>query len=727
VYEHVLLISTVLSGMRLLGLVRRAETGQRGYQLVLAVVVGLGILALVRDDRFVGSIAIALGTLTVVFPWLLEVGSRWAFTRGRLSLAVRAAGLRGLLMPGSGLGRQQQLLDGIGLLEREGVDAALEHFRSLANDTEDGGELALIHEQIVSMLFYGQRWDEGIAHYERRFHPGYAAVRPGLALGLLRAYGESGRLDHAAGLLRALEEGPVGADPRSAEMLGQARVTFLAYAGAAGAIAEVVNADRTRDLGISPASAALFHGIALARAGEVDQARTALRSVEVLAGPRDRNVLEASRAKLDSIGEAALDIGPELRAYAGAVAQRLRGFLRARAPYRPRGPLAATWLVMLGLAVVHGIVLWRDAGGIGLLELGAARVDLVQAGGWPRLLTAPWLHADAVTLLFDVYAIWLAGQLVEHAHGWARTLIIALGGAIAGLLAAFFLTPYPTTFVAGNLTAVACIVAALWTLLPARTPGLSPRGRRALAITLGLLFAANLLASLPALLGLDYPPIAFIGAAAFATALTVGLPTALPRAVERVLSLAGGALLAVTIVSFGWVGREDPEAFLAQTTPLRCELSGVELRVPATFEWTAAEDVAGLDLPVLDGLTDLLELRAGGFVQIAVVPGAPPAEGSSLLQGRPELARSLSATGAHELPAGWSAAPSETWRGFHLRRGGEIVGAAVEREVAGAGVVIVVGSPPEVLSHAPQLWAGLLAAARPATAAGPDQCRLDAP
>ncbi|MCB9755637.1 MAG: hypothetical protein H6713_37380 [Myxococcales bacterium] len=206
-FEHLLLITAVILGMALLRLLRRLEPGQRVYMLVVAGLLAATVVAMRREDAFLGLVAVGFTCLTVVIPWVLEGMSRRSFSRGQLSWAVRLAAARSLLMPGAGLQRQQQVLHGLGLLEREGVDAALNYFRELAGEAEDGGELAVIHEQIVSMLFYDQRWSEGIAHFEGQFHPGYAAMRPVLALGLLRAYGEAGRLDNAAGLLRALEEG----------------------------------------------------------------------------------------------------------------------------------------------------------------------------------------------------------------------------------------------------------------------------------------------------------------------------------------------------------------------------------------------------------------------------------------------------------------------------------------------------------------------------------------
>jgi membrane associated rhomboid family serine protease len=713
VYDHLLLLTVVLQGITLLRTLRRADGDRRGYAIVVGGVLVLAVVSLTRDDRFLGSVAIGMSVLTVVLPWVLESVSRWAFARGRLSLAVRMAALRGILMPGSGLARQQQILDGIGLLEREGVDVALDYFRGLAHETEDGSELALIHEQIVSMLFYGQRWDEGIAHYERRFHPGYAAMRPGLALGLLRAYGESGRMDNAAGLLRALEEGPIGADPRSAEMLGQARITFLAYAGEAGVLDEVITEDRVGELGMTPATGALFHGIALARAGDPQRAEAALRRVESLAGPQDQRVLEASRTTLDHVADWTLELEPELSSYVQGVAQRVRRFTLAAKRAKRAGTSLASYGILVGLGIAFGISLLRDAGGIGLLQMGALSPELWATGGWPRLFTAPWLHGDIITLLFDAYSIWLGGPVIEHAYGSARTAAIAIGGAIAGLLAGVVLTPYAgMVMVAGNLMAVAVIVAAMWTLLPSRSPAMTHRSRRSIGITLVLLFVANLLASLPAFLGLDYPPIALLAAGAWGTALSIGLPVSLPRFLERVFQ--GVMLLVLVATGFGvaMTFQTDAESSLVANRERECEFSSVKVSVPTTFEWIKAEESrTGYALPVFDGMTDELALRAGNLVQLVVVD-AWPEDKPALLGGTPELERRFSFTAVPTLPEGWEEPPADqTLRAWEVRQNGVVVGSLVERrlEVQGAprGVTLI-GSPAVALTHTPRLYGALL-------------------
>lgn len=728
-YEHLLLLVIVVQGMTLLRVLRRSDGEQRGYAFVVAGVAVLAGIGLGRGERFWGTIGIALSVLTVIVPWVLEAFSRWAFGRGNLSIAVRAAALRGMLMPGAGLARQQQILHGIGLLEREGVDAALGHFRELAQATEDGGELALIHEQIVSMLFYGQRWDEGIAHYERRFHPGYAAMRPGLALGLLRAYGESHRLERAAGLLRALEEGPVGADPRSAEMLGQARITFLAYAGAASVLDEVITGDRVRDLGISPATGALYHGIALARAGDPERAEAALRRVESLAGPRDQRVLDASRTTLGRVMEATVDLEPELTHYVHSVASRLRRFLDTAPVARPRGPLVATFGIMIGFAFAYGLWLLRDRGGIAILELGAMMPQLWASGGWYRLFTAPWLHVDVITLMFDIYAVWLAGHMVEQVYGSARAAFTAIGGALVGLLAGLWLNPYSMmAMAAGNLMVVSMIVAALWTLLPSRSPALSDRARRTLGVTLVLLFIANLLASLPSFLGLDFPPVALLAAGAWGTATSLGLPVSLPRVVTRGLGAVVVGALLVTGYAGGMLAREDPEQSLIDARTQTCTLSQVELHVPPGFEWTRPDlGDAGFAVPGFDGVTDMLALQAGDLVQVAVIEAEGTEDQPALVVAQPELARQFGITRApDEAPIGWpSAGEGTTRRAWELRRNGEVVAQLVERPLARGDdrvTLMMLASPGVALTHTPRLYAAIFEEAAYAPESAGDRC-----
>jgi hypothetical protein len=272
-YENLLVFAAILQSLTLLRLARRRDAGQRGYLLLIFVELAVAGAAMVQDDRFLGAIALCLCGLTVALPWLLERAARRLFALGRPRWGVRLTGLRALLMPGAGLWRQQQILAGFALLDARGAAAALAHFRALLAAAEDPAELAMLHEQIVATLVHDLRWSEAVAHYESQFQPGFAALRPALALGLLRAYGELDRLEAAAKLLHALEDGPIGQEPGAAELLGQARLTFLAYAGATGAVDAATTGERGTSLGLSPASAALMQAVAARRAGDDARAR----------------------------------------------------------------------------------------------------------------------------------------------------------------------------------------------------------------------------------------------------------------------------------------------------------------------------------------------------------------------------------------------------------------------------------------------------------------------
>ena len=683
-FDHLLLLAAVFCAVTLVRLLRRDEGMGRGYAILVGAQLIAAVLAM-GTSRFFGVAALALVVLTVAVPWVLEHASRWAFGRGRLAWVGRFSTLRAILMPGSGLSRQLPILQGLALLERRGVDAALAHFRRLADEADDGTELAVIHEQIVSMLFYGQRWDEGIAHYERRFQPGYAALRPTLALGLLRAYGESGRLETAANLLRALEEGPVGADPNTAELLGQARLTFLAYAGVVEPVDELVRRRRFVDLGLSAATANLFKGIAQTRAGAPDEAVETLTKVERLAGPRDRRVREAAVAVLararqmlqgvgpaEPVGEAqpvaetgrddreAPELAPELRGYVELVADRLREFVVATPPVRRYERPLLTYALMLALATAYGIHLLRGGGGMGLLELGALSEDLLRAearGAFGRVFTAVWLHVELPALLFDVYAIWLAGQVVERMLGPARMGLVTIGSAVAGLAASVLALPglwslgldsiAVVAATGGNLMAVGAIVAALWLLLPRRTPNVAPRTRRNLVVTLSLLLLANLLTSWPNAGGLGLAPVGLLATALVSTVIALAVPVHLPRWLDHVFALPVLALVAATGVAVWGLFAVDPEAELVDHRAQRCELQGTVVHTPIAFVPVRLERDAGFELPIVDGLLDGLERRDGSLVQIAVHRGRVDGGNEAL-------------AGAGEGPSGGSDGPSAT-------------------------------------------------------------------
>jgi len=739
VLEQVVLLTAAVAGMAFVRLLRRAEVGQRGYLLLVGGVFSLSLAAAINADRFIAVVSVALTGLMVVAPWVLEIGARLAFNRGRLAIAVRLAGLRAILMPGAGLGRQQEILHGLAILERDGVEPALTHFRALADGAEDGGELAIINEQIVSMLFFGQRWGEGIAHYERRFQPRYAAMRPALALGLLRAYGESGQLETAAGLLRALEDGPVGADPRAGGMLSQARLTFLAYAGAAHPVAEALTEPHRRVLGLSPASGALLRGIALSRAGQQEQAAAELTAVPKLAGASDDRIVDSSVSALARLAHKAetlaVELPPEMVKYADAVADRLRTFLSAAPAAGRSGSLIATPLLMAALVAGYIIVVSLGRGGFGALMAGALTPELWRAQSWGRALVGGFIGVDSVGLLLNVYTLWLAGPLIERIFGPLRVIAIALIATAVGLPLAASTTADPSALLSGgSIMAFAVTVSALWTLLPSRTPGIAPRTRRTIAIPLFLVGAAQLLSLQRDVLAAD---VVFAGLAAAAVVgmLCVGLVP--PRGVaSKALAAVGVALLGLTAVGAFKVASEDIEAFTV-TRREGAALPGAVVQLPSSFSATDRRAVPGLPLSLEAGWVDAVALRGGDLVQLFAVPiSSDPPDGDmsdicALLAVHPELEHELTILPDADIPPKFAAAyealqatepessGSQGLTAWALRRNGRSIGIVIERtlhQADGAHRVAVLAAPAQAADHAPQLYASILFDAQAADA-----------
>jgi membrane associated rhomboid family serine protease len=610
-FDELLLLSTAVVGLTLLRSSRRSETRPRGHTWVLAAILGLTVVAVAESSRFIGIVAMALTVLVIAVPALLEWAARVFFGRGMLRLAVWAAGLRAVLMLGAGLGRQQQILRGLAVLEREGVDAAIRYFRGLANDTDDGGELALINEQIVSMLLYGQRWDEGIRHYESRFHPRYAALRPALVLGLMRAYGEVGSLERAAALLQALEEGPVGNDPRALGLVSQARLTFLVYAGADGTVNDALAQRGRQQLGLSEASSALFRGLAARQAGDTSRARTELERVEALAGRRDDRVVDSARRAISELGAPPAVLEPvevedDLAPYVEAVAARLRAFIKM-APAIKRGSfLVATPALLLVMGLGYLGMRWMGEGGLSLLRVGGVFPEVLRSGSFWPLFTGLWVHGDPLGLLLNLYTVWLAAPLVERMAGAGRTVVIAGLGAMVGvLLSALWGPQYGMVLGGAGSASCALLGAAFGLLFKPGEGGVRQSARRRLMVPLILVGVAQLASSIPGFLAVEATWFSLLAALGLGAGLGV-LPT------ER---WSDGAIVGLVRSTL-----QDPLETLQSSPWTVHEVGPVVFATPYTFEPVdERQDIPGLPLPMHVGVTDGLALRSAAQVEFAAV------------------------------------------------------------------------------------------------------------
>nr|WP_255216565.1 rhomboid family intramembrane serine protease [Pseudenhygromyxa sp. WMMC2535] len=386
-----------------------------------------------------------------------------------------------------------------------------------------------------------------------------------------------------------------------------------------------------------------------------------------------------------------------------------------------------------------------------LLGLGALSEDLLLAGGvsaWARVVTSAWIHVDLVSLLFDVYAIWMAGQLVERLLGPARMILVSVGAALIGLLASVLALPWlwesglevlavvPAT--SGTLMAIGTTTAGLCCLLPSRTPGLSSRARRNLGITFSLLLFANMLLGWPGLPGVGVAPVALLVCVLVASAAAI-LPVGMQGPGQWLIRGLAGLLLALSVFAGGVVASaqgEDPQAYLAEHRMQRCRFDEVVVDTPfhftpMVFNEQGYDRQVPFELPALEGLVDELELRSGGLVQLAVMhdpsPGvaaemATDAVGAS--EGSPalldavgildrELERSAPGTLPVPLAAAIAADDTGSWQAHDLWRNGERAGRLIERRIPaaageGAYVVVLLAAPAEALEHAPSLYAAML-------------------
>jgi len=108
-------------------------------------------------------------------------------------------------------------------------------------------------------------------------------------------------------------------------------------------------------------------------------------------------------------------------------------------PWITRALVVANVLVFLLTAAAGGGVLRAD--GDRLIDWGTNFAPLTGAGEWWRLATAMFLHFGLVHLLFNTWALWVIGSLVERLYGHARFAAIYAVAGLAGGLASMTWNP----------------------------------------------------------------------------------------------------------------------------------------------------------------------------------------------------------------------------------------------------------------------------------------------
>lgn len=131
--------------------------------------------------------------------------------------------------------------------------------------------------------------------------------------------------------------------------------------------------------------------------------------------------------------EAAPSASPSQKAAAGF-------YLKLAQPHVTYTLIALNLLVFIGM-IVYGIRIfdtWRGPEDMRVLVAMGAKVnDFILEGETWRLLTATFLHIGAIHLLFNLYALYAFGPMVEGYFGHARFLAIYVIAGLLGSIASF--------------------------------------------------------------------------------------------------------------------------------------------------------------------------------------------------------------------------------------------------------------------------------------------------
>jgi membrane associated rhomboid family serine protease len=186
-------------------------------------------------------------------------------------------------------------------------------------------------------------------------------------------------------------------------------------------------------------AAAVASWLAVLRLGETPSTYPAWRNVAAsrvrsgdLAGAIEAYREADRRAPREDKAEIASRLGWLAKETGNAGAAR-RYFARSRGD----NPLVTVTLAIVALSSIVSLTALTSTDGQSIYELLWLDKAAVAAGEYWRLWTVTLLHGDLLHLLFNMYALWLAGPIVERWYGRVRFLAFYLACAAGGSVASF--------------------------------------------------------------------------------------------------------------------------------------------------------------------------------------------------------------------------------------------------------------------------------------------------
>lgn len=167
---------------------------------------------------------------------------------------------------------------------------------------------------------------------------------------------------------------------------------------------------------------------------------------------------------------------------------------RDRTPVRTLRSTVSEPYVTYALIAINVIVFLAEgrfgisstSGGSSLYDKGALFGPLIASGDWWRIATSGFLHANLLHILFNMYLLYLLGQMLEPAIGSVRFALIYVVALFAGSLGALIVSPDAVTVGASG---------AVFGLMGAAAVELHARGINVFETNIGGLIVFNLIFS----------------------------------------------------------------------------------------------------------------------------------------------------------------------------------------------------------------------------------------